>query len=220
MAWRLACASLACLLATLAPAGAVDHPSLFGTSETRSDNMRPFTKWTTVIERYRTEQSLEVAPCAQLGALKCRLADWRRFLATLEGKPRYEQVLAVNTYMNRRSYIEDLPNYGVPDYWATPREFLTRDGDCEDYAIAKLLSLRNLGFAAEEVRLVVLQDMNLNAAHAVLVVYVDGKALLLDNQIKQVVETSLVRHYRPLYSINEQAWWLHKPNQQLSRALP
>lgn len=217
MAWRRACASLAVLLATLAPAGAVEHPPLFGTNETRSDNMKPFTKWTTVIERYRSEQSLEAAPCAQLGALKCRLADWRAFLATLAGKPRYEQVLAVNTYMNRRSYIEDLPNYGVPDYWATPREFLSRDGDCEDYAIAKMLSLRHLGFSADAVRLVVLQDMNLNAAHAVLVVYVDGKALLLDNQIKQVIETRQVRHYRPLYSINEQAWWLHKPGQQLSR---
>ena len=30
-----------------------------------------------------------------------------------------------------------------------------------------------------------------------------------NNQIKQVVETRQVRHYRPLYSINEQAWWLH-----------
>ncbi|MCC6470294.1 MAG: transglutaminase-like cysteine peptidase [Alphaproteobacteria bacterium] len=205
--------------ATPRTAAAVDHPSLFGMAETRSENLRPFTKWTWMVGRYRTEQSLELAPCAQLGALKCRLADWRRFLATLEGKPRTEQILAVNTYMNRRSYIEDLPNYGVPDYWATPREFLTRDGDCEDYAIAKFMSLRTLGFKPDELRLVVLQDLNLNVAHAVLVVYHEGKALLLDNQIRQVVETSQVRHYRPLYSINEQSWWLHKP-MQISRATP
>jgi predicted transglutaminase-like cysteine proteinase len=202
-----------------APAGAVDRPNLFGTAETRSENLRPFSKWTTVVDRYRAEQSLEAAPCAQLGALKCRLADWRRFLSTLEGKPRHEQILAVNAHMNRRSYIEDLPNYGVPDYWATPREFLTRDGDCEDYAIAKFMSLRALGFQPDELRLVVLQDLNLNVAHAVLVVYHDGKALLLDNQIKQVVETQQARHYRPLYSINERSWWLHKP-MQVSRATP
>lgn len=205
--------------AFVAPAGAVEHPSLFGTAETRSENMKPFTKWGGVVDRYRTEQSLETAPCAQLGALKCRLADWRRFLATLDGKPRHEQILAVNAYMNRRSYIEDLPNYGVPDYWATPREFLTRDGDCEDYAIAKFMSLRHLGFRPEELRLVVLQDLNLNVAHAVLVVYHEGRALLLDNQIRQVVETHQVRHYRPLYSINEQAWWLHKPA-QIARPVP
>ncbi len=139
-----------------------------------------------------------MAPCAQLGALKCRVPEWRKFLDSLTDKSRLEQIQAVNTYMNRRSYIEDLPNYGVPDYWATPREFLTKDGDCEDYAIAKFMSLRQLGFGADELRVVVLQDMNLNAAHAVLIVYHEGKALLLDNQIRQVVDSALVRHYRPL----------------------
>ncbi len=215
---RLAVLALLALLVG-APAGAAEPPYLFGTAETRSENLRPFTKWTWMLDRYRTEQPAELAPCAEAGALKCRLADWRRFLATLEGKPRGEQILAVNAHLNRVRYFEDLPNYGVPDYWATPREFLTRDGDCEDYAIAKYMSLRTLGFKADELRLVVLQDLNLGVAHAVLVVYHDGKALLLDNQIRQVVETQQVRHYRPLYSINEQAWWLHKPL-QISRAAP
>ena len=50
----------------------------------------------------------------------------------------------------RTTYLEDLANYGLPDYWATPLQFLDRDGDCEDYAIAKFVSLRELGFAADE----------------------------------------------------------------------
>jgi len=194
-----------------APVGAVDHPSIFGTAETRSENLRPFSKWTTTLDRFSRERSLEVAPCAELHTLKCRLPDWRRFLDRLADKPRLEQIHAVNAYMNRRSYIEDLPNYGVPDYWATPREFLTRDGDCEDYAIAKYMSFRTLGFAVDELRVVVVQDLNLRTAHAVLIVYHQGKALLLDNQIKQVVDAAQVRHYRPYYSINETSWWLHKP---------
>ena len=185
-------------------------PHLFGTVEARSSNLRPFTKWTWMLDRYAQERSLEIAPCAQLGALKCRPKVWREFLATLEGKPRSQQIEEVNAYMNRHAYIEDLPNYGVPDYWATPMQFLTKDGDCEDYAIAKYMSLRILGFKEDEVRLVVLQDMNLNAAHAVLVVHHEGKALLLDNQLKRVVDAGIVRHYRPYFSINENSWWLHK----------
>lgn len=219
MPWRQSLALIAILSAIAGPAAAVDRPNLFGTVETRSDNLRPFTKWTTTLDRYATERSLEVAPCAQLGALKCRVPDWRRFLDTLQGKPRMEQIQAINAYMNRHAYIEDIVNYGVPDYWATPREFLTKDGDCEDYAIAKYISLRYLGFGVDELRLVVLQDLNLNAAHAVLVVFHEGKAFLLDNQIRQVVDSAVVRHYRPYYSINEQFWWLHKP-QMLSRATP
>lgn len=185
-------------------------PNLFGTVEARSDNLRPFTKWTWMLDRYAKEKSLEVAPCAQLGAEKCRPQVWRKFLAEVEGKSRLEQLEKVHAYMNQRTYIEDLPNYGVPDYWATPREFLSKDGDCEDYAIAKYMSLRHLGFKDEEMRVVVLQDMNLRVAHAVLVVYHEGKALLLDNQIRKVIDAASVHHYRPFFSINENFWWLHK----------
>ncbi len=211
--FRLPLSALAVGLALL-PAAAqgveVDRPRLFGTAETRSDNLKPFTKWTVMLDRYGKERSLEIAPCAQLGALKCRPKVWREYLATVEGKPRRQQVELINSYMNQRTYIEDLPNYGVPDYWATPREFLGKDGDCEDYAIAKYMSLRTLGFKDSELRIVVVQDLNLGVAHAVLIVYLDGQALLLDNQIKMVVDATKVRHYRPYYSINEKSWWLHK----------
>ena len=55
-----------------------------------------------------------------------------------------------------------------------------------------------------------LQDLNLNVAHAVLVAYLDdSKVMMMDNQIAQVVEVNSVRHYRAYYSINEQHWWLH-----------
>ena len=112
--------------------------------------------------------------------------------------------------MNRSPYIIDPINYGVPDYWATPVQFFVKDGDCEDYAITKYLSLRSLGWPAEKMRIVVLQDMNLNIAHAVLVVQLNGKGYVLDNQISQLVTDDQILHYRPIYSINENAWWLHR----------
>ncbi|MSO74563.1 MAG: hypothetical protein EXQ99_05365, partial [Alphaproteobacteria bacterium] len=87
---------------------------------------------------------------------------------------------------------------------------LYRDGDCEDYAIAKYMSFRSLGYTPDDLRLVVLQDNNLHITHAVLVTYLDGRTLVLDNQIKQVVEHSRICHYSLYYSINETGWWLHK----------
>ena len=45
---------------------------------------------------------------------------------------------------------------------------------------------------------------------AILVVFVDGQPLVLDNQNKQVVHASRIRHYRPIYSINDKNWWLHR----------
>src|SRR5690606_27447095 len=113
------------------------------------------------------------------------------------GLGRGRQIEAVNEFMNRKRYIIDPRNYGMPDYWATPRQFLDRDGDCEDYAIAKYMSLRDLGVDPAAMRIVVLQDMNLKVAHAILVVWLEGKPLVLDNQIRSVVEAGVVRHYRP-----------------------
>ena len=121
----------------------------------------------------------------------------------LRGKPPMDQIIAVNAYMNRKRYIIDPRNYGVRDYWATPRQFLSRNGDWEDYAIAKYMSLRSLGFDDSRLRIVVLQDLNLGLPHAILVVYHKGSAFVLDNQIKSVVPADKVYHYKPYYSINE-----------------
>jgi predicted transglutaminase-like cysteine proteinase len=113
--------------------------------------------------------------------------------------------------MNRKRYVIDPTNYGVPDYWASPVQFLHLNGDCEDYAIAKYLALRELGYDDEELRVVVLDDLNLGVAHAVLAVYSDDDVLILDNQIDTVVSANVIRHYRPIYSVNERHWWLHRP---------
>ena len=88
-------------------------------------------------------------------------------------------------------------------------EFLTRLGDCEDYAITKYVTLKRLGFDVSQMRVVVVQDLNLATGHAVLMVQLDGATYVLDNQIRQVTQEGQIRHYRALYSINEHHWWSH-----------
>jgi predicted transglutaminase-like cysteine proteinase len=116
--------------------------------------------------------------------------------------------------MNARRYVPDDKNWGMQDYWATPGEFLARSGDCEDFAIAKFLSLKQLGWTDDELRLVAVKDRTLGVGHAVLVAYFGGKIWLLDNQLEQVTDLDTVRHYEPVYSINESHWWLHKNNER------
>jgi predicted transglutaminase-like cysteine proteinase len=115
----------------------------------------------------------------------------------------------VQKYANEAEYIIDPINWGVEDYWATPKQFFIKDGDCEDYAIAKFMSLRKLGFKNEDMRVVVLNDTNLKTLHSVLVVYMDNEEWILDNQISPVVTSSQIHHYQPIYSINETNWWMH-----------
>ena len=199
-------------LASVGPAAA-DAPlpsGLFGSQEIRAEGLLQFPKWTGVLARHHDSRGLISGLCSRSQFGKCDQQSWAEFLASLKGQPPRAQIEAVNTAMNRARYVLDRVNWGVEDYWATPSEFFWKDGDCEDYAIAKFLSLRALGFPPDRLRIVVVQDLNLKVPHAILAVYQPQGVLLLDNQIRSVIEADRVRHYRPIYSLNETGWWRHR----------
>jgi predicted transglutaminase-like cysteine proteinase len=196
------------LLLSASPARASDPVPLrlFGTSENLNTDISPFPKWTGMLQRYGAERALEDEPCTG----DCPLQEWKAFVLGLGGLDRMTQLEAVNAYINRTPYQSDASRYGVADHWATPREFIGRTGDCEDYAIAKMLSLRLLGWSAQEMRIAVVMDENRNELHAVLIAYYNGTAYVLDNLSLLVREHTAVRHYRPIFSISEMAWHYHR----------
>lgn len=187
-------------------------PSYFHSVETPSTNLKPFKKWNMALARYSREvATARKGTCNETRMNKCYYDRWMKFLKKIKNKSPLEQVKAVNTAMNRAKYITDRVNWGKKDYWAAPDEFFARYGDCEDYAITKYLSLKILGFKEDMLRVVVLKDLNLKIGHAILIVFLNGKTLVLDNQIKQVVEAKTIMHYLPIYSINAKEWWRHRP---------
>lgn len=204
------CIALMVAAASPGHAGASGYPPLFGTQEVRSTRLAPFHRWTGMMARQVEERDLYDGSCTARRFNRCHLQEWRQLLRDIAGQTPHSQLEAVNAFMNRAPYVTDPVNYGVPDYWATPLQFMNKDGDCEDYAIAKFVSLRELGFTNDQMRIVVVDDMNLRVPHAILVVYLDGRAFVLDNQIAQVVPAEIINHYRPIYSINEDTWWLHR----------
>lgn len=211
MSGRLACVVAATLLWAIGPdAGAQAQPTIFGSKEISSTNLSKFEKWTGTLERYETELPQELQACKPTPADPCHTARWRIFLKQIASRSKEEQATLVNQYINKYLYVIDPVAWQKSDYWATPRQFFGRNGDCEDFAIAKYMSLKHLGFTDEDMRILVLQDLNLNVPHAVLVVFLQDKAWLLDNQIQQIVEASRVKHYKPIFSINAERWWLHR----------
>ena len=187
-----------------APAVPAHQPaSIFGTKELHSENLSMFPKWRDALQRFR----LEIKTCA---GSACRATEWLSILDTMRNLGPEEQIRAVNRQMNDKPYITDPVNWHMADYWATPLQFLRKAGDCEDYAISKYMALKELGFKIDDMRIVVLQDTNLNIPHAVLVVFFKERTLVLDNQVSGVVPADRIRHYRPFYSINEEGWWLHR----------
>lgn len=192
------------------PAAAAPSSALFGTMEFRSDSHAALPQWRRVLAGIEREQATYAA-CAR-GDDSCRsraVLGWQAMLQSLQGLPDLDQVREVNSYLNQWRYRPDSDNWGRSDYWATPLEFLRRSGDCEDYAIIKYVSLRELGFPADRLRMVVLRDTLRNLAHAVLAVYVGGEVYILDNLSNAVLPQSRLSHYVPYYSVNEASRWAH-----------
>lgn len=194
-------------LPSRAPAFPAD---LFGSSQTEQTDIRVFSQWIQVLERHLREDVPE-GDCTETKLNRCHLTQWLKFLESIKKLPREEQLERVNHYANSKRYVLDIDNYGVEDYWAISREFLFNGGDCEDYAITKLFSLRWLKYPIDDLRIVVLQDTNLRIPHAVLAVARGNDIAILDNQISEVVSHHDIVHYRPVYSINEAHWWIHLP---------
>ncbi len=187
-----------------------DGATLFGYQEFEKSNIGLFPQWVSVLERHIKNMAQERS-CEKKRLNRCDLKEWLAFLGSIRHLPPAEQIRRVNRFANQKAYVLDSENYGVADYWATPREFLQNGGDCEDYAIIKMLSLKWLGFDVNRMRIVIVQDTNLDTAHAVMSIERGKDILILDNQIPEVLSDTKIYHYVPIYSINEKHWWMHVP---------
>jgi predicted transglutaminase-like cysteine proteinase len=105
---------------------------------------------------------------------------WRRLTAQFAGLSGEALLGRVNKVVNAATYVPDAQNWGVADYWETPLDLFSRGGDCEDFAIAKYLVLREVGVDPKSMRVAVSKD------HAVLIVDTPRGAVVLDNRSTDV----------------------------------
>jgi predicted transglutaminase-like cysteine proteinase len=98
--------------------------------------------------------------------------------------------------------MSDLAHYGAADVWATPlMTFASGAGDCEDYAIAKYVALRQLGMAARDLRLVIVHDRQTGEDHAVTAAWFDDQWLILDNRTMMLMTDAHERFLTPLAAL-------------------
>ncbi len=182
---------------------------LFDTVEIRKP-LQAIPGWLDVMERNRREPIFEMPePVFDRPKPYNNSTKWAALQKRAQGLSKLEQLRLVNSFWNKWKYIEDPKNYGVSDYWAIPAQFIQRSGDCEDYAIAKYFTLRELGFDPSQMRIIVVQDAVRRLAHAVLSVNIDGEAYILDNLSNIVLPHKRLRNYQPQYSVNESGLWGH-----------
>jgi len=187
-------------------------PNLFGTLEFKG-KIRKLPKWSRVLTKMQSWKGYFQDP--SMAGIPSR-SGWLKLKKNLSGKSSMEKLKGVNRFFNQWPYRLDQGNYGMSDYWATPREFLKKSGDCEDYSIAKFYALKELGFSGDTMRVVALKDRIRNIGHAVLAVYTDDDIFILDNQTVMVLPHTKYKHYVPQYSVNEKYRWMHVPKKKRS----
>ena len=190
--------------------------ALFGSSEFRSGSLMALPQWRGVLTKMKAE-SASLTRCTTSSEACASPAQraWARLVAETSSLSKREKLNKVNAFMNRWPYKLDLELYGRREYWASPSEFMTRSGDCEDYAIAKFFALRQLGFTNEELRVVILWDQIRAIGHSVLAVYLNDEILILDNLSQVVTSHGRYQHYIPQYSMNETTRWAHVHKQKI-----
>ena len=124
--------------------------------------------WADTVARNEVEQQIIAECLTEETACHSRLKGIRHLLLKAQKLPREKQIRLINRYVNKRRYRDDRREYRVSSIsnrkavirnnWSTVLDFVRRGGDCEDYATTKYFLLRELGLAADSMRVVVGYD--------------------------------------------------------------
>jgi len=167
--------------------------------------------------KWRTMQRRLAEDEARLGA--CRADIW----TCSDDELRFEAIVAAGRLRDGRARIgeinravnlairpvSDERRFGVADQWSSPLETISDGvGDCEDYAILKLLALKEAGFANDDLKLLIVHDAATRSDHALAAARLDGRWLLLDNRRFALVDLEFTQ-YRLLAKLDSDAEGLH-----------
>jgi predicted transglutaminase-like cysteine proteinase len=165
-----------------------------------------YDKWSALKNKLDDEQ-VQLALCD--GDREACVSDAAlQFLAIVDtgrardGRARFGEInRAINLSIRATS---DLAVYGAMDVWNSPlATFAHGTGDCEDYAIAKFVALRQAGVPAQDLRIIIMRGIFHGDDHAVTAARLNGHWLMLDNRRMAMVEDAYVRNYRPLFVMDE-----------------
>lgn len=157
--------------------------------------------------------------------------SWQHLMHQIKPLSWFAQINAINQFFNAIPFQSDNQTWGRQDYWASPAELLAKNaGDCEDYAVAKYISLIRLGLPPQRLKLAYVQIGNNDTdssqqyslataarqgrsglqSHMVLLYYEHESAVpwVLDNINATVLPVSQRSDLMPVYAFNDEDMWL------------
>ena len=147
------------------------------------------------------------------GASVARIAAWQSIIGPSRASSDLQRAIGINRFFNEFRSVPDSELWGVADYWATPEQVLTVGaGDCEDFALAKYMSLIRTGVAANRLWLAYTRalqpDKRRIESHMVLVFHSnDGRYWVLDNLRADVVPLAQRRDLSVSTALNGSGVW-------------
>lgn len=156
------------------------------------------------------------------------LHAWQSLIRSSENTETLDNLKAVNQFFNQRiQFNDDQRIWNQLDYWATPLETMgRRQGDCEDFSIAKYVSLLLAGVPVEQLRMVYVKarvgsvENKMTQAHMVLAYYPTPNAdpLILDNLEPKILPASQRKDLIPVFSFNSAGLWVQGQNKPVGTA--
>ncbi len=140
-----------------------------------------------------------------------RVRYWFKLIEQGKTEDDRARLLLANNFFNDAKFVTDEEVWQQSDYWATPLEFLIKDaGDCEDFSIAKYVTLDRMGLDPEKMRITYVKALTLEQPHMVLAYYSTpaGEPLILDNINPQILRAGQRQDLIPVYSFNGRTLWL------------
>ena len=146
------------------------------------------------------------------------VAQWRSMVDDIGPLADEEKLTRVNQFFNSRVHWKpDSEIWRQKDYWATPLETMGRRlGDCEDFSVAKYMTLLLAGVDIEKLRITYVKARTggvyskIFEAHMVLAYYSSPAAdpRILDNMIDEVRLASQRQDLKPVFGFNSQGLWV------------
>lgn len=164
-------------------------------------------QWTHILAQYEKNKGTYALCRDNPGACPSeRIAVWQQFIGAVKDQPDFRQIAYVNHWVNRMPYRQDDLVYGDNDHWASVEEFLAYAGDCEDFAIMKYMTLREMGFPASRMHITMVYDVYSGTDHAFLVVQTDGGVeYVMDNRESGTDPALFAARYKPHFAFNEKS---------------
>jgi predicted transglutaminase-like cysteine proteinase len=118
----------------------------------------------------------------------CSSSAARRFNAIVEDGSAYEGLSRIGHINRAVNYSIRVTNSGSPEKWYSPLAALVRGaGDCKQFALLKYAALSAVGYSADDLRILIVEDKSFYRPHAVVAVREGTRWLVLNNNSLAIV---------------------------------